>query len=176
MFGNGIRVWVCDIENSLFLDMEKQLNGQSWDLAIVDYDFLKHFGYYHWSELSSHPEIIGLELSSSSRIEIKRTSKKLGGFKGVDLVEQQALFPMYNTILKSTCSIPSGKKRLLILENETGQTHSFKIELDEVLMNQLEFQIQEFGSRFYCTGIAFNNQLLVSDRNDTVMRGLNVRT
>jgi hypothetical protein len=174
MFGNGVRVWVCDIDESLSMHLESARGKQSWEAVLMDYSYLKHFGFDHWSQLSNLPAIIGLKLELKSSIEIKLKTKKLGRFCGLELINQASLFPLYNTIKQGLLPKKESQRRILIVEEETGQTHSFGIEQNNIIMNDLEFILQEFGSETFCVGLCFNHQQLTSQHSDTVTRGVRI--
>ena len=174
LYGDGVRLWICDLPIPLFQEMNKTRNDADWELVLFDLDFLSCFGYSHWSELSSLKEIIGLKISNKGIVEIKKVNKKLARFYSSELVEQDVLFPLFKL---NEVIIPKQKQetnRLLILEFETGMTHSFITEIEKLRMEDLIFEVQKIDSELYMTGLYCQNVRLKSENSDTVVRGIRV--
>ena len=102
LFGTGIRYWICEIPISVFEEMTRIQIKQKveWEQLLFDFDFLKHFGYHHWSELSKHPEQTGFLLDPQNRIEIKQGSKFIARFRANELTNHETLFPLYQSVYK----------------------------------------------------------------------------
>lgn len=109
LFGTGIRVWSCQIDHEVFDDMTKikLKHHVEWENLLFNLDFLNHYGFNHWSELSRNKPKTGFLLKTDNFIEIKQSSKRIAHFKSIELDEKQVLFPLYRTehVLKSEPSI-----------------------------------------------------------------------
>jgi hypothetical protein len=99
LFGTGIRYWDCHVEKEIFDEMSKikLKHNVEWENLLFDLDFLQHYGFDHWSELSPNSPRIGFLLKTENTIEIKQGSKLITRFKSSELDEKQVLFPLYQT-------------------------------------------------------------------------------
>lgn len=176
MFGDGVRVHICDLEPDLYYAMLNDKVDAPWELVLFDPDFLNKFGFNHWSELSSFPEIIGFKLVKEGVVEIKKKAKKLARFLGDEMVVKHTLFAVYHTVLKELPNPSEKYRRLILVAYEKGLVHSFSIAKEEVVMTDLEFEIQQFDLDLYCIGINHDRVQIKSSKNDTVVRGVRVLT
>jgi len=114
-----------------------------WELVLFNLEFLNHFGFNQWSELSSSKERIGFYLAQRNIIEIKKGNKRLARFYANELSESNLLFPFYNTV---ECKIVN-ESSLTLLEYETGFIMSYSTKVEKSRMDDLIFHIAVFAVR-----------------------------
>jgi hypothetical protein len=174
LFGTGIRYWICEIPLPIFDEMSeiKEKNQVEWENLLFDFDFLKHFGYDHWSELSMHPEQIGFLLDPLNRIEIKQGSKFIARFRANELTNHETLFPLYQTA-HSELSYPtdSGCQTIVLIQFEKGLISKYKFESNLFTINDLSFKTSSIKELYFLNDIALNQIELVSCSDDTVAIG-----
>jgi len=176
-FGTGIRYWICEIPNAVFEEMnDKRIKHKvEWEQLLFDFDFLKHFGYNHWCELSKQPEKIGFQLSTQNRIEIKSGAKFISRFKSIELQDEETLFPLFNTVKNEIKTVyKENSQTILLLEYQKGLIAKFKFETDDFSINQLEFQLSTIENETWLTEIVFNSNPLHLFQDDTVSIGTRV--
>lgn len=172
-FGTGIRYWICELPILQFEEMEKikQQHKVEWENLLFDFDFLKHFGYKHWSELSRYPEQIGFLLLPENRIEIKEKAKFLIRFKAYDLLNSETLFPLF--YCESSHFVPpviiKNTQLLLLIHLEKGLIGKYKIETNGLDINQLKYQLQSFDKYHFLSSLKYINQTLILAQSDTVV-------
>ena len=144
LFGESLRYWVCNIPNEQFYEFEKikKRHNLEWEMMLFDFDFLSHFGYSHWSELSKESERNVFLLNYSNRLEIKKQNKILLKIPSIDLLNQTNLFKLYNTNT-SELDFPNipGFKTLLLLQHEIGHFSKHQINTNTFDINLLQFEI-----------------------------------
>ena len=76
-FGEGFRFWECYIPEKQFIEFNrlKKKHNREWGNLFFDLDFLAHFGYSHWSDLSERKEVRGFQIIEHNTIEIKLQNK-----------------------------------------------------------------------------------------------------
>jgi hypothetical protein len=171
LFGIGIRYWVCDIPMVLFEEMELiRINLKvEWEELLFDFDFLQHFGFSHWSELSQFPEKIGFLLDSQNRIEIKHGAKFVARFRSHELLNYETLFPLFRTN-HSEIIIEQKQdfRRLILIQYEKGLVGKYKIPSDFLNMNEVEFHLKAMNGLLFLSEITYQKQSLKSTGNDTL--------
>jgi len=63
----------------------KLKHNVEWENLFFDFDFLNHYGFNHWSELSRTPPKVVFLINSSNLIEIKQAGKLITRFKSNEL-------------------------------------------------------------------------------------------
>ena len=172
MYGEGVRIWHCHVQDEIFQKMNIARNQLPWELVLFDLEFLEHFGYNHWSELSKNKEQIGFYLADRNIIEIKQGNKRLSKFYASDLLGTNLLFPMYNTIETQIAS--SDDCSFILLEYETGLVMSYSIEADRLIMDDLAFELASIQGEILLSGIRYKDEVLDIVKTDTVVRGYSV--
>ena len=73
LFGEGLRCWVCDIPLAQFQEMLaiKERHQLPWERLFFDFDFIKHYGFDHWSEMATRGEHRFFSLKKNNYIELK---------------------------------------------------------------------------------------------------------
>ena len=179
LFGTGIRYWICDIPTEQFNEMEqiRVKHSVEWEELLCDFDFLKHYGYAHWSELSSYPEQKGFYLNSQNKVEIKEKNRFIARFKADELKNTIALFPLYKTInVPSDFSCNPATERLIINQEETGLFAKYELFTEELLIEKLQFQLEITEQYSLFTGITYPEILIIEQKEDTVITGISIKT
>ncbi len=172
IYGEGVRIWLCHVEDELFQKMNRARKELPWESVLFDLEFLEHFGFQHWSELAKTKEQIGFYLTERNIIEIKKGNKRLSKFFANDLIATNLLFPMYDTI--QTQFVNSDDCSFVLLEYETGLVMSYSIESDNLIMDELTFELASIQGETLLSGIRYKNKILGISKSDTVVRGNNV--
>ena len=174
LFGMGIRYWICEIPIPLYEEMNKiRLNHKvEWENLLFDFDFLNHYGFSHWCELSAHPEHSGFLLDLQNRIEIKQGAKFIARFRANALLNEDTLFPLYQTVeIDFPFSTKPGFQTLILIQFEKGLIAKFKFESNVFSMDNLSFRIYALKHMNFLSAIDLNQSPLESDSNDTVATG-----
>ena len=169
MYGDGVRIWLCHVEDELFQKMDRARGQLPWESVLFDLEFLEHFGFNHWSELSKNKEQIGFYLSDKNIIEIKHGNKRLSKFYSTDLIATNLLFPMYDTIQTQLAS--SEQCSFILLEYETGLVMSYSIESNSLIISDLTFEFAAIHGETILYGIKYKDEALDIAKTDTVVRG-----
>jgi hypothetical protein len=171
LFGTGIRYWICEIPISVFEEMTRIQIKQKvgWEQLLFDFDFLKHFGYNHWSELSNQSEQTGFLLDPQNRIEIKQGSKFIARFRANELTNHETLFPLYQTT-HSELSYPknSGCQTMVLIQFEKGLISKYKFESNLFTINDLSFNTSSLEGMYFLKDIDLSQTELVSTSDDCV--------
>ncbi len=169
MYGEGVRIWLCHVEDHLFQKMDRARRQLPWESVLFDLDFLAHFGFQHWSELAKNKEQIGFYLTDKNIIEIKQGNKRLSRFYAIELISTNLLFPIYNTNETQLKSVDDCS--FVLLEYETGLVISYSVETDWLVMDDLTFELMEMEVNLVIIGVDFRGNSLNVTKTDTVMRG-----
>jgi hypothetical protein len=181
LFGEGLRCWVCDIPLAQFQEMLaiKERHQLPWERLFFDFDFIKHYGFDHWSEMATRGEHRFFALKKNNSIELKEKRKMLFKIDADELDLNFTLFPIFQISVEENIRFPQlpGMKTILLVEQETGCFGKFEIQTTTFDINQLQFlTLQAIESYQYPTLLAINyageNLQLVSD--DLVVRGTGV--
>jgi len=172
MYGEGVRIWLCHVEDELFQKMNRAKRQLPWESVLFDLDFLAHFGFQHWSELAKNKEHIGFYLTDKNIIEIKQGNKRLSKFYSTDLIATNLLFPMYDAIQTQLAS--SEQCSFILMEYETGLVMSYSLEADNLIMDDLTFELKSIDGETLLSGIRYKDEALGIEKTDTVVRGNNV--
>jgi hypothetical protein len=179
LFGTGIRYWICDIPTEQFNEMEqiRVKHSVEWEELLCDFDFLKHYGYAHWSELSSYPEQKGFYLNSHNKAEIKEKNRFIARFKAEELMNTNALFPLYKTFnLHSNFPNHPATERLIIKQEETGLFAKYELFTEDFLIEELQFQLEITEQYSLLTGIKYPEISIIEQKEDTVITGITIKT
>ena len=140
LLGSGIRYWIyfpTEDEYALMIDY-KILSNKSWSELFFDFDFLKQLNRNHWSELADVEEK-GFLINPNNLIEIRKKNKILEKFNSVELVNQNTIFPLYQT---SRNLIKFDKpNKFAIIQYEKGLIGKYEIKSDKLDLNQLLFNL-----------------------------------
>ena len=178
LFGTGIRYWICDIPSEQYNEMEqiRVKHSVKWEELISDFDFLKHYGYAHWSELSSFPEQKGFYLNAQNKLEIKEKNRFIARFKADELLNTIALFPLYKTInLPSDFPCNPATERLIIKQEETGLFAKYELFTEELLIEKLQFQLEITEHNSLLTRITYPGIYIVEQKEDTLITGISIK-
>jgi hypothetical protein len=168
MYGDGVRVWLCHVKKDLLLRMDEARKHLPWEFVLFDLEFLNHFGFDHWSQLSPKKEQLGFYLTEKNIIEIKQGNKKLSRFYSSELTENNLLFPIYNTIE----SIIEKESSFILIEKETGLIMSYSINAEKIQMDDLLFHISPLQNKLILSTISYRNTNLIVSKTDTVVRSV----
>jgi hypothetical protein len=181
LFGEGLRCWVCDIPLAQFQEMLaiKERHQLPWERLFFDFDFIKHYGFDHWSEMATRGEHRFFALKKNNSIELKEKRKMLFKIDADELDLNFTLFPIFQISVEENIRFPKlpGMKTILLVEQETGCFGKFEIQTTTFDINQLQFlTLHAIESYLYPALVAINyageNLQLVSD--DLVVRGTGV--
>lgn len=177
LFGNGIRYWICDLDAPQMqpLIAAKQQRSLRWDQVLFDLSLLNRHGIEHWSSLSASKEKLGFMLTDQNRVEIKKATKLVQRFHPYELYNDRLLFPRFRTTVKPAQDLLS--PHLMIFQFETGSLGKFRIETENLKLDDLVFNLEQpivQETDLLLTGISYEDQRIINERQDTVVRGLRV--
>ena len=178
LFGTGIRYWVCDIPTEQFNEMEqiRIKHSVEWEVLLSDFDFLKHYDYAHWSEISSFSEQKGFYLNSHNKVEIKEKNRFIARFKADELMNANALFPLYKTFnLHSNFPNHPATERLIIKQEETGLFAKYELFTEEFQIEKLQFQLEITEQHSLLKSIIYPEISIIEQKEDTVVTGISIQ-
>lgn len=174
LFGTGIRYWNCELDQAVFDDMERirLKNKVEWEQVLFNLEFLNHYGFSHWSELSPEPATIGFLLDPLNRIEIKHGSKLITRFQANELDTATTLFPLYQTTYhQASRSEKPNIKSFQLIQFEKGLIGKFKFESDTFSIEQLNYILSSVGRTKFLSTIKFGDSFLESKQEDGLVTG-----
>jgi hypothetical protein len=181
LFGEGLRCWVCDIPINQFKEMldVKERHQLEWERLFFDFDFIKHYGFDHWSEMATRGEHRFFALKKKNYIELKEKRKTMFKISADELAVNATLFPIYNLKTEANLLFPpvEGMKTILIVEQETGTFAKFELFSSSFIVEDLAFTtIQAIESYLYpaMVSLSYKNEELVSISEDLVVRGTGI--
>jgi hypothetical protein len=143
LIGDGVQYWVAELEETAFEKITKIMVSDKLSLpeVIFDLDILNQLGFESWTSIPFQSETIALETSSESKVEIKKRKKRLLNIKSRELIDNHALFPLYNLVEESNCKkeIESTSRTILFGHQITGTICSFTLSTDKLYMDDLKF-------------------------------------
>jgi hypothetical protein len=146
-----------------------------WEQLLFDFDFLKHFGYNHWSALSNQSEQTGFLLDPQNRFEIKQGSKFIARFRANELTNDETLFPLYQTVCKPLDYTPKTESKIImIIQMEKGLIGKYNFEADLISINDLTFEMTEIDDLTYLSSVSFKEIKLAKKHDDTIIVGTKV--
>jgi hypothetical protein len=143
-FGEGIRYWVCDIPLKQYEQFEtiKKRTNSDWETILFDLDFLSHFGYSNWSELSKNQEVKSFKLNFSNKIEIKERNKILVKIPSIQILNQSSLFDLYSSEKINLNFEPKENcKTIILVQHEIGLIAKYQIESNSFNIEKLHFEV-----------------------------------
>ncbi len=179
LFGDCIRYWECTISEEQFIDFEKikNKNQLTWETILVNFEFLNHFGYSHWSEFSNQKVKRLFALTPLNKIEIKEKNKFILKINS-DKILNNSLFELYKTEFKQLKNtISSEGKSFIISQKETGLFGKYELESTNFDINKLEFKVYSRDSIFNIetlTSVLYDNKSLTIKKQDTMVRNFQV--
>ncbi|MEY4604203.1 MAG: hypothetical protein RIT43_1495 [Bacteroidota bacterium] len=180
-FGQGLRYWICDLEEHTFNSLEKIRNSLNcpYESLLFNLDFLKKIGYSSWDQLATQEVERYFFIDANNRIELKRDKKTILKLKSNELLPGNTLFPIYNAQYKEALSNPPdpAKKRIVLYQIETGQFFKFKLETQNFNIEEMRFAL-EHGTPFHpepcLAGITYPSETIEVCREDTLTRSSRV--
>ncbi len=127
--------------------------------------------YNNWTDLGNVFNVSGLLNNYQSVIEIKINNKKKAKILFQELLNDEFLFPLYQTII----SEENEKGNLTIVEKEIGTIATYKLETDNFSLDKLQFtlkvvRVTEELKYIVLTKIEYNRKELTSKKSDTLVR------
>ena len=174
LFGKGIRFWNCELDQAMFDDMNRirLKNKVEWEQVLFNLEFLNHYGFSHWSELSPEPANIGFLLDPQNRIEIKQGSKLITRFRANELDTAATLFPLYQTTyLHDSRSVKPNIKTFQLIQFEKGLIGKFKFESAAFSIENLHYFLDSIANKGFLTAITFNDEKLNLTQEDGLVIG-----
>ncbi len=177
LFGTGIRYWDCQIDQDMYDDMNRirLKHNVDWEKILFDLDFLNHYGFNNWSELSNSDSITGFLLNSSNIIEIKQGGKLVSRFKSSELDHSQVLFPLYNTVnAKKSKTKQTNGVHFKLVQYEKGLIAKLKFEAEIFSIQDVTFQIDTMQSEIFLSKISVNSLPLDIAQEDNLIIGTKI--
>ena len=180
LFGDSIRYWKCSISDEQFIEFEKIKikNHLTWETLLVNFEFLNHFGFSHWSELSKEKVQTVFILNPVNKIEIKEKNKFILKISSDKILNNNSLFELYNTSITPLKNILQTKgKSFIISQKETGLYGKFELEISNFDINKLKFNVFSEDSVFKIetlNSLFYNDQILTIKKEDTMIRNFQV--
>lgn len=108
------------------------------------------------------------ELNTKNSLEIKQKSKTLVKIKSSELLNENVLFPIFQSVY----TLPNDEQSatLEIIQIETGMFCKYIYENDVFDINDLNFLCEKFENKNALTEILFKNNPLLPYKTDTVVR------
>lgn len=166
--GNGLRIWPCRMEGKLFHDLTSGIDPKHYSNCLFDLDKLRRVGLHHWSELAISDAIIAFQLDTRTTIDIKKDRKRIGKFASSELIDTYSLFPQYRIQESSIQKSMDSGYHFWLVEEEIGQIATFRLEVETLLMDDLVFGLIQVGEYQNCVSISYQNQTLISKRQDVL--------
>ena len=175
IFGTGKRCFHIQLEYELFekLDAFRKQKECSWNTILQDVGILEGHGVNNIEELTTGTPYWQIPLTSSNRLEIKRSNTKLLKMNAVDLLQEDLLFPLYQTETNEVRTV-NADRTFLIQSTETGLLCKFKLDLERFDIDELVFLMsdnQDLNDPFL-NGLRYCQRDLVSVKEDTVSRSV----
>lgn len=180
LFGEGIRYWVCDIPFNEFNEFEKikKRTELEWEKLFFDLDFLAHFGYSNWSELSKNQEVKLFLLNNKNKLEIKERNKIVLKIPSINLLNQTSLFDLYSTqTINLNFESKPDCKTVILLQNEIGLIAKYQMEKSSFDIEKLQFQIvndTENRLNGLSTNIQYEGEKLKMISEDVLVQSMKV--
>ncbi len=177
LFGTGIRYWNCEIGIDMFNEMNQRIQKHNvkWEEMLFDLEILNHYGFEHWSKLSSKPANVGFLLEARNRIEIKQESKLITRFKANDLKTELTLFPLYQTVfIKESTEEKTDIKSFKLIQMEKGLIGKYKFQSEKFSIEQLVFTLSSIEKKQFLLQIQVGDRILVSSQEDNAITGVEV--
>ncbi len=177
LFGTGIRYWNCELTIDVFNDMNQRIQKHNvrWEDMLFDLEILNHYGFEHWSKLSSKPENVGFLLQPQNRIEIKQESKLITRFKATDLKTESTLFPLYQTVfIKESTEDKADIKSFKLIQMEKGLIGKYRFQSEKFSIDQLSFTLSSIEKKQFLLHFKVEDRILVSSQEDNVIIGVEV--
>ena len=174
LFGTGIRYWNCEIGVDVFNDMHQRIQKHNvrWEEMLFDLEILNHYGFEHWSKLSSKPANVGFLLEAQNRIEIKHESKLITRFKAIDLKTESTLFPLYQTVfIKESTEEKADIKSFKLMQMEKGLIGKYKFQSENFSIEQLAFTLSSIEKKQFLLQIKVEDRILGSSQEDNLIIG-----
>lgn len=173
--GNGIRYWIYSPtkkEYELIMEI-KRLSNKSWSELFFDFDFLKLLDRNHWSELADW-ERKGFLLLPDNLIEIRRKNRILEKFYSIELIQQNSIFPLYQT--NDNFIKMNSNNQFVLIQYEKGLIEKYEINTINLNMNKLVFNLVKtpFDELipFHLSNINYLEKKLKSKMDDNLVTGL----
>lgn len=171
LFGTGIRYWCCEVPIEMYDEMKliKEKKQVGWENLLFDFDFLNHFGFNHWSELSILQEQIGFLVIPENRVEIKSGSKFITRFRAVDLNNTGTLFRLYNTNLaKQIIENKPLSKSFILINYEKGLIAKYQFITEYFKIENLVFHLETFGESLILKNINHKSVIIPRIADDSL--------
>lgn len=172
LFGTGIRYWICEVPIETYDKMQhiKDKYQVEWENLLFDFDFLKHFGFNHWSELSNYSEEIGFLIIPENRIEIKCASKFVARFKAIDLNSTATLFPLFRTsVMNRIVEKNPASKLFILIHYEKGLIAKYQFIADHFIIEDLDFQLEKSANHLILKNINYRSVLIPRVKDDSMI-------
>ncbi len=179
LFGDCIRYWECTISDEQYIEFEKikSKHQLSWETMLVNFEFLNHFGYTHWSEFSTKKVKRVFLLTPFNKIEIKEKNKFIIKMNS-DKVLNNSLFELYNTtIIPFKSTIQNEGKSFIISQKETGLFGKYQFESADFDIDKLEFKVFSSESVFKTetlNSLTYDSKTLTIKKEDTMIRNFQI--
>jgi hypothetical protein len=164
LIGEGVQYWVAELEETAFEKITKIMVSEKLSLpeVIFDLDILNQLGFETWTSIPFQSETIALETSSESKVEIKKRNKRLLNIKSSELLDNNTLFPLYNTVEEFNFKkkIKNTSRTILFGHQVTGTLCSFTISTDKLFIDDLKFVMitnPNKRNRFLLKNIRYKN-------------------
>lgn len=179
LIGNSLRVWQCIVTDKLFQDMNHAAQKFNMNLneLIFDLDFLENFGFKHWSEIGNSKEFNFFDLSKRNSIEIKHGKKKILKINSIELVQENLLFPIYNTNYSELIfqKEKSDDHLIILFQKEIGLYGKIEFKISNFDINSLSFELVNNLNFFEGSMLQYLNyegEILINKLEDTLIQSV----
>jgi hypothetical protein len=179
LFGNGIRYWILSLDDPKVKELNsfRVAKAMRWDQLIFDLTILKKHKIDHWSSLAPETEQFGLMLTAQDKIEVKTGSKFLQKFKASELIQNDTLFPLYQTETNTPVDLSSNGPKLLMVQYETGLIGKFSFSASKFYPDQICYHISNPFTQSndqLLSWLSYDGLKMKKNSEDTVIRGLRI--
>ena len=179
--GIGCNVIKGTVDNEtwdLILKSAKQFKT-TFEYAVFDIDFFSALNlpqYKSFHDFNNICTITGLLCHSKSFIEIRINKKQRAKINSTEILNQNILFPLYNSEMIDVDKIVTGMKNITIVEEEVGTVSSFLFDCKKFEIEKLKFYVSVIKinkDRFYniISKITYDGKNLKSSHSDTLVTG-----
>jgi hypothetical protein len=180
LFGDCVRYWDCTISEEQFVEFEKIKNKSqlTWETILINFEFLNHFGYSHWSEFSNKKEKRLFALTPLNKIEIKEKNKFILKISSDKILNNNSLFELYNTTINPLkITSQTNDKSFIISQKEIGLFGKYELVNDDFDINKLAFKVYSKDSIYNIetlNSVLYDNKSLMLKKEDTMVRNFQV--
>lgn len=175
LIGIGCTIYIISLTHEINKKMQQTaiLLNMTLEDAILDSDFFTKMNDNIFKDLNSISKIKmkGLLYDNRSHIEIRLNGRKKRKIQFSELLKQELLFPIYNVVMQLNTLLINNT--LIVIEKETGLISNFKLLVETLDLDKMQFEITEINTGTetltILKSISYNEKMLMSIKEDTLV-------